>query len=160
MTEMYFMDIFKSSGSIGAVIDPHWKMTFREALGGMYGINGKESLIPIVQFNHMLRAAIEYGINTAGQFPSNYWSYSHLEGSPQDPKVRDACQKLMRLIMSPQNVINKLDANPLCHATLEMFLREVHHMPNEKIPVLLNNSDAKRQVIADMLKEYGYLIEK
>jgi hypothetical protein len=159
MTEMYFMDVFK--GTAHVFMDPHPKMSFREALGGMYGINGKEIRTPIVRFDTMLKAATTYGINTAAQFSGDYWLYSSTaySDSPQDPKVQDACRRLMRLIMSPQNVINKLDANPLCHATLEKFLREVYHMSDEKIPVLLANADTRRQIIADMLFDQGYLLK-
>jgi hypothetical protein len=163
MTEMYFMDVFKESTDI--FMGPHLKMTFREALGGMYGISGKEpymfSQTPAVKFAPMLNAATRYGIKTAGQFPEIVSSfYAPYDGSPQNPKVQDACRRLMRLIMSPQAVINKLEVNPLCDATLEKFLREVHYLPAEQISVLLRGSDMRRQIIADMLLEYGYLVEK
>jgi hypothetical protein len=159
--EKRFAEIFKAYRSFGVSIsvDPHSKMTFREALSGAYGIDGKEPEAmfgpPKIYFVSMLRAAQAHGVDV-----SSIRGYQHDYPYPITPEATAKCRELMRLIMSPVAVLDALLENELCRYVLEKFLREEHHLSDDQISVLLRNADIKRQIMADILEKYGYLKPK
>jgi hypothetical protein len=163
--ESRFSDVFsKVSSSVAGYYwqgaEPHIRMTFRRALEGLYGMMGgmDDVLGALVFFGDMLRSAKEQGIPTDSHFPAGSYPLGLCEGNY--PQTKQNCKKLMRLVMTPEEVIKAFAQNRLSHSAAQRFLREKHRLPDAQISILLRDPTMRRQVIADMLKEYGYLMEK
>jgi hypothetical protein len=169
VAEKRFADVFGN-------LDVHAWMTFRECLNKMCSIDGKEphnSWFPRgnLDFLGLIRVAVTHGINVNDHFylasssdPSDPRIYVHNEPFYLEDKrstaVQAKCQQLMRLVLTPEVVVEELLQYPLCNELLGKFLQENRRLTKSQICERLQGSEEKCQVIIDMLLEYGYLVEK
>jgi hypothetical protein len=139
---------------------PHAKLSFRRALGRMYGVTAAEDPHSgdMVFFGAILLSARKQGVPTSFRPEKEHGDMFYYDNLTAEAKRN--CQQLIRLIMEPGAVMRTFVENALSHSAAQRFLREKHRLPDAQISILLRSPDTKRQVIADMLKEYGYLMEK
>jgi len=151
---------------------PHYLMVLRQEIDGMYGLMADEDPDRHVLRNRMplgllLDSARQHGVDVS-PFEKDFGSLSFMSSfeiwgigyNLDDPRNKKWCKKLIRLVMTPGAVISTFARNPLCSSILKKFPAEEHHLPDNQINTLLGNADMKRQVIADLLRKYGYLVPK
>ncbi|MDR2377432.1 MAG: hypothetical protein LBD54_01610, partial [Puniceicoccales bacterium] len=169
VAEKRFADVFGN-------LNPHVWMAFREGLGRAYGVEGKEPPADghpegSLRLSNVVEAAMTHGISVNDHFylasmenPNDPRIYVcngafHREGQC-DPAVQAKCQQLMSIVLTPEVVVEELLQCPLCDELLRKFLLEERRLPEAQLHEHLRGDEEKREVIIDMLKKYGYLVEK